>query len=483
MKSKVNQSCSPTDNEFLLEQVSSFARLGRWEWDVQQQKFYNSKALLKMFGLSPQKEFENIHAFLKLVVPQDRQLVKDTIHTVMKTKAPIDEEFHILRPDGKILIVKERFGVTLDSSGEVKTLYGYTKDITHQKNVEYALQKTEYGLKQAQNLTYCVNWEIDLHTGKAAWSDSIIKVLGFIPDTVDAFAKRIHPNDMEFVVKAGKDLFEGKPYKIEYRVIRPDGNVRTIYEEAELVTNEAYRPEKMYGTFIDITDRKNREEHMFNSDKLSLLGQLAAGVAHEIRNPLTSLRGFIQIMQSGVMEKDEYYKIMLDELDRIEFIVEEFLRLAKPQESNFSVKDITLIINHVTTLLQSQANMMNVRVIANLPEHLPQVYCDENQIKQVFLNVLKNAMEAMESGGNIVIMIERPVVYKMKITIKDDGPGIPNDILHKIGQPFFTTKKTGTGLGIMICKRIIQNHSGEFDISSQEGEGTTISITLPTTCD
>ncbi|NMO98114.1 CheR family methyltransferase [Paenibacillus lemnae] len=229
----------------------------------------------------------------------------------------------------------------------------------------------------------------------------------------------------------------------------------------------------------DITDRKHAEEMMRKNEMLSAVGQLAAGVAHEIRNPLTALKGFTKLMSNKGMGNDMYIEIMLNELNRIEQIVSELLVLAKPQAVDFLEKDLSPILQDVLMLLESQANMNNVEMHAVFGEGL-KVLGVENQLKQVFINVLKNAIEAMPAGGRVDVIAD---IHKDEehITIQfiDNGAGIPASKLAKLGEPFYSTKNKGTGLGLMVSYKIIQNHKGTILFESEEGSGTTVTISIP----
>lgn len=228
----------------------------------------------------------------------------------------------------------------------------------------------------------------------------------------------------------------------------------------------------------DITGRKRMEELLRRSEKLTTVGQLAAGVAHEIRNPLTTLRGFIQLQQQTQKMNPRHIDLMLSELDRINLIVGEFLILAKPQATNFTPKDIRFIMGDVISLLDSQAHMLGIEFV--LDADVPTVvHCGENQLKQVFINLLKNAMEAMPHGGKIEILIRVTAEQNAGIVIRDEGEGVPEDLLPKLGEPFFTSKESGTGLGLMVSQRLIQAHKGSFEIESKQGEGTTVTILMP----
>ncbi|SDS76103.1 two-component system, sporulation sensor kinase E [Paenibacillaceae bacterium GAS479] len=229
----------------------------------------------------------------------------------------------------------------------------------------------------------------------------------------------------------------------------------------------------------DISTKSQMEELLRRSEKLTTVGQLAAGVAHEIRNPLTTLRGFLQLQQESGKLNLRHNDIMLAELDRINLIVSEFLILAKPQAARYEVKDVRFVLGDVISLLDSEGHLKNAIFHTRFIHEPCLISCEENQLKQVFINIIKNAIEAMPQGGNVYFDIERPSADSVTICITDEGVGIPEDIIPRIGDPFFTAKETGTGLGIMVSQRIIHSHKGTMHISSKLGEGTSITLVLP----
>jgi PAS domain S-box-containing protein len=231
----------------------------------------------------------------------------------------------------------------------------------------------------------------------------------------------------------------------------------------------------------DVTAINNQTNLLIReSDKLSLVGQLAAGIAHEIRNPLTSLRGFIQLLQYKSEDNREYCQIMLSEMDRINLIVSEFLILAKPHMVQYTVRDINQIISQVATLIGTQAIINNIHLDTKLTEGLPSISCEENQLKQVMINLIKNAIEAMPNGGTITVETGMHDSEHLYIRIIDEGKGIPPERLNKLGEPFYTTKEHGTGLGLMVCYKIIENHLGKLLVHSEVDQGTTFEIILST---
>lgn len=232
--------------------------------------------------------------------------------------------------------------------------------------------------------------------------------------------------------------------------------------------------------FRDITEKREMEEQLRKSDTLNVVGELAAGIAHEIRNPMTALKGFIQLLEGSVKEDfSMYFNVITSELNRIESIITEFLILAKPQAIQYKRKDMAMILKETVDLLQPQALLDNVEIDYMPGEPGQIVYGEPNQLKQVFINVLKNAIEVMPNGGTITVRTGCTPDGRIKISITDQGNGIPKDKLKKLGEPFYTTKERGTGLGLMVSYKIIEEHKGTVEVESEVGKGTTFSIFLP----
>ncbi|MED1091033.1 ATP-binding protein [Bacillus paramycoides] len=231
----------------------------------------------------------------------------------------------------------------------------------------------------------------------------------------------------------------------------------------------------------DITERKKTEELLNKSDTLAAIGQLAAGVAHEVRNPLTVIKGFIQLFQINKEDQEKYFDLMLSEIERIEAILQEFLSIAKTDEIPTEKKNIYKIFENVVSLINTKTIMTNIQVelIADSSEII--IECSENQLKQVFINILQNSIEAMPDGGKISIHMKEMNEDGVIIDIVDEGIGIPEERIKRLGEPFYSTKEKGTGIGLMLSYKIIDSHQGAISIMSDVGVGTTVTIYLPKT--
>ncbi|GBG06381.1 PAS domain-containing sensor histidine kinase [Paenibacillus agaridevorans] len=230
----------------------------------------------------------------------------------------------------------------------------------------------------------------------------------------------------------------------------------------------------------NITSRKQAEEMLRRSEKLSIIGQLAAGVAHEVRNPLTTLRGFVQLHKQTGTLSETHLDLMLSELDDINMIVSEFLVLAKPQANQYARVEIVPIIRDIVMIMESEARLNGIMLSYEAEENIPDVFVVGSQIKQVMINLIKNGIEAMPGGGGkLDIRVAPAEKDEVVIQVIDQGYGISEEDLPRLCEPFFTSKSQGYGLGLMVCQQIIDNHKGSLSFCSTLGAGTCVEVRLP----
>ncbi|SFL49208.1 diguanylate cyclase (GGDEF) domain-containing protein [Paenibacillus sp. 1_12] len=221
-----------------------------------------------------------------------------------------------------------------------------------------------------------------------------------------------------------------------------------------------------------------REEHMLRSEKLRVVGELASGMAHEIRNPLTTIKGFLQLSRADNFNVGPWYDLIMDEITRMSMLTAEFLQFSKPHATQFKIYAIDECIQRVISLLDSEASRLGHDIQFKHAEQPLYLLMDQDKMLQLLLNLIKNAFEAMEEQGLVRIDLSS---YNQSavIEISDSGSGIPQSELEKIFLPFYTTKDTGTGLGLSICHKIVQDHEGTMEVESESGKGTKLTITIP----
>lgn len=359
------------------------------------------------------------------------------------------------------------------------------------------LKESEEGLKKLsdttnyvfENLNQAV-FQVD-HLGKItllnpAWEtltgysicESIGKeILSFVyPDDISGVEKRVL-----FQLDYNQETLQD-----EVRFRKKDGGFIWLQINMKLNYNSNGDFETAVGTLADITSWKTSESELLQlnenlsiqSDKLAIVAQMSAAIAHEVRNPLTSIFGFIQLLREQKSLNKEYIDIIVSEIERIDLVLSEMLVLSKPQAFALKKLDITKLLDNVITLVTTEANMKSVELKLHSMTKPVWISGEENRLKQVFINIIKNAIEALNHTGSIDIYYAEDADY-ISVYIKDNGVGIPKELLNKIGQPFYTSKEKGTGLGLTICFKIIENHKGKIHITSEAGVGSTFEIKLP----
>ncbi|GHU89774.1 PAS domain-containing sensor histidine kinase [Spirochaetia bacterium] len=254
----------------------------------------------------------------------------------------------------------------------------------------------------------------------------------------------------------------------------------------------------------DITDKRGKEARLRRAENLASLTTLAAGVAHEIKNPLGSISIHIQLIQKALVQNremfqkahpggadgigqepeawfnqmDKYLGIVNEEIDRLNHIVVDFLFAVRPMDINPVDADINALLSELAAFVRYELEEAHIECVLELDDSLPLLNFDERFLKQAFLNLIKNAAAAMSDGGILTIKTEKQDAEAL-ISIQDTGTGIPEENLSKIFEPYFTTKETGSGLGLTLVFKIIREHLGEISVKSREGEGSVFTITLP----
>ncbi|WP_409253032.1 ATP-binding protein [Bacillus sp. SCS-153A] len=229
-----------------------------------------------------------------------------------------------------------------------------------------------------------------------------------------------------------------------------------------------------------VLERRMMKKEMQRAEKLNTLGELAASIAHEVRNPLTVVKGFLQLMKGQEKQQNDNYKylsLVLSELARAEAIINDYLNFAKPQFEKIERLDLSVTLSDVVALLHPLAIKQGVELHSDLEEGV-YLFTDRNQIKQALVNIIKNAIEATDHGGRIDVSLKSEG-QEAGITVKDNGKGMTKEQLSRIGTLFYTTKDKGTGLGTMVSLRIIEAMEGKLTYHSEPGKGTEVKISLP----
>ncbi|MEH7308824.1 PAS domain S-box protein [Neobacillus drentensis] len=356
---------------------------------------------------------------------------------------------------GRDITEKKEMALKLaESQQQYKSLFEYSPDIVYMMDLSGTITNLN---SQYDVITGCKREEM---IGKNIKNLLPKKYIRYLP---------------KFISTVVEDM---KPVMYEINIPHANGN-RIILQCTSLPIIINGNTTGIIGYGSDVTKLRETEERLRRTEKLSIVGELSASVAHEIRNPLTSLKGFVQLLQVEDEKHQYFYQIMLDELNRINHIVGELLLLAKPQILKYTKADLQKLLKDVISLLSTEASLYNVQIDSSFPEKEIVIECEPNQLKQLFINIIKNSIEASQKGGTVSIDLEKSEGNKVLIIIKDNGCGISKERLEKIGEPFYSSKEKGTGLGLTVSFKIVQSHQGTIQFDSQKNHGTSVRIALP----
>lgn len=364
------------------------------------------------------------------------------------------------------------------------------------KQAHHKIIQQQLAIEKSQELGKAGMWEIDFRNNRISGSEQACRLMGLPPESQFDFAHfldAVHPEDRRAVKFAWNRMLHGKPYDIEKRFL-VNGQVRWFRSRVEMEFDDAGHPLKAIGFIQDVSDFKLMQEKVIRAGQLASTGQVAAMAAHEVNNPLSGITGYVEILvkrvEKGSREEDMLNRI-LKETERISKIVKGLLTVSYDSGNRMTYMHVTPVIVDTLQLLSAQIEKKGIDLRFALEENLPQIYCNPQQIEQVLLNIVRNAFHALQEGvlaGNEKRFIEirtdqiepenQPL---LRLSIVNNGPNIPHDILNRITKPFFTTKSVGvgTGLGLSISKDIMDNHNGRLEILSEPGQPTEVNLYFP----
>lgn len=386
----------------------------------------------------------------------------------------------------------------------LQSLANVLADAIDRKKREDAMLASEKSLAEAQRIAGLGSWSWDLASGDIIWSDQTFSIFGLQPGSaaidIERFYELVHSDDRDAVARAVAAALEGEEYAAEYRVMRPDGELRVLQESAEVVRDATGRPTRMVGIVHDVTDRKRAEAERLllqaeleQANRLNALGRMAASIAHEVNNVLMGIQPFAEIIArspSGETLARASRQIALS-VQRGRKLTQEILRFTRPQEP---------VIQNVSIARWLDGFASEARLI--VPPAVEIEFChdasarsvaaDPHQLSQIFTNLLINAHDAVGECGRIRVAVDRlegDVVFSSGVVrdaaryahfvVTDDGCGISPDDLPRLFEPFFTTKRGGTGLGLSISYQAVLRHEGYIYVESDPGEHTSFHVFLP----
>jgi two-component system sensor histidine kinase PilS (NtrC family) len=326
---------------------------------------------------------------------------------------------------------------------------------------------------------------VDLQGRITSWNPAAEQITGYSYEEIKKHWQKMFGNSIKELFGRADSLKE-RSYRFNTQILKKDGRISLLGMTASLLRDDANFERGIILTFQDITKLVEMEEQMRRQERLATVGSLAAGIAHEIRNPLASVSGSIQLLQGELNlggDEKRLMDIVVRETDRLNTIITDFLEYARPKNGNEDNITLGPLVNETIMLLKNSRNFnKDVRIECDIDNYI-KIKGDAQRLTQVFWNLLINACQAMPDGG-VIAIASSPVIVEgdlkmCEIILADTGQGIARDFIEKIFDPFFTTKTEGTGLGLAIAYRIIDDHNGTISAESEVGKGTRFIIRLP----
>jgi hypothetical protein len=490
-------------SQFYLSEGQRLAHMGSWA--LNPSGFFNhwSHELFQIYGLDPQKGAPTVEQYLATVHPLDRDFMADTIRRMYTQRCGCDVKRRIVRPDGELRYVR-CVGIPVIEDEVLKVFLGSAMDITEQELLTQELERRQAYLAQAQRLSRTGTWALNATTA-LYWSEESYRIWGLdprqgLPDR-EALLQMIHPDDRARVrQEALRAPRQRRDYTIEFRIVLSDKTVKYLEATAHPVFSVLGELVEVVGTTIDVTERRRvQEEHerlrqlesdLAHMNRVSMMGQLAASLAHEITQPIATARNnaraalnFLDRQPSDLGEVREALGCIVGDADRAGVIIDRIrghIKKAPPRKHCF---DLNEAINEVIGLSQSAIAENGVSVQTRLSEGLAPVEGDRVQLQQVILNLVRNAAEAMtavdKGARDLLISSEQSRTNGVLVTVRDSGPGIDPEQIERVFDAFYTTKPGGTGMGLSICRSIIDAHGGWLWADAVEPRGAAFQFTLP----
>jgi PAS domain S-box-containing protein len=488
-------------NDYYLSEGQRLAHMGSWALNPSGFFDYWSQELFKIYGLDPQKGAPTLEQYLATVHPQDRDFMANTIQRMHAEHGGCDVKNRIIRPDGEQRTIR-CVGIPVVEGEVLKGFLGTAIDITEQEMLTQELERRQAHLTEAQKLTHTASWAWRVPDRNAVEvSEELYRIYGFDPSegapTWEEYLERVHPEDrLKWKGITERAIVEKADYDQEFRILLPNGMVKWIHTVGHPVLSNIGDLEGFVGSSTDITELKSAEREreklrqleadLAHIDRVSTLGEMAASLAHEIKQPIaaaiTSANSCVEWLahEPPNLDRARAAAARIDRYgNRAAEIIDRIRSLYKKSPPQRELVDVNGIIGEMLTLLKGEATRSSIAMRTDLSAELPQIMVDRVQLQQVFMNLVLNAIEAMKDLGGELTVKSQLQDGQLQFSVSDTGVGLPSEKMEQIFSAFFTTKPQGSGMGLAISRSIVESHGGQLWGSANIGGGATFHFTLP----
>jgi len=483
-------------SEAYLAEAQRLSHTGSFGWDVSSGKLYWSEETFRIFECD-RADQPIVEFVLQRTHPDDRACVQQTLDHAAQERKDLDFEHRLLMPDGSVKYVFVVGHASKEDESGTLEFVGAITDITARKHAEEILRRSEAYLSEAQRLSHTGSWAIIPATREITyWSEGMFRVLGFdpagAPPRFEEVLRRFHPDDQtteyfETAIRKKADLDAG------YRIVHPGGEIRDIHVIGHPVFGPSGDVVEFVGTVMDVTERRRAEEErqaLAHANRITTMGQLTASIAHEVNQPIAAVVTNAQAALRWLDMQPPDPEEVRQALDRIvrngrragDVIGRIRALVAKAAPRNDQL-DINEVILEMIALTRSELRSSGTSLQTQLAHGLPLILGDRIQLQQVMLNLIFNAVESMsgsrEGSRELLIRTEQGGRGGVLVAVKDSGPGLKPESVDRLFEPFYTTKPGGMGMGLSICRSIIEAHGGRVWATTNAPEGAVLQFTLP----
>jgi PAS domain S-box-containing protein len=486
-------------SEAYLSEAQRLSHTGSFGWRVSTGEINWSEETFRIFQYDRTTK-PTVELILRRVHPEDAALVKQTIDRASQDGKNFDHEYRLLMPDGSVKYVHVVAHALSDESDCIDFV-GAVMDVTEPKRVEEKLRQNEAYLQESQRLGHMGSWAFNISSGVLFASPELLRIFGRDPDqeapTVEMFRGSAHPEDRAYVEEMlNKAMREKTDFAFDHRILLPDGSIKHVHSMAHRVFDGSDTLVEYIGTVMDVTERRRAEEalrlaqtDLEHVNRVTTMGELTASLAHEVNQPIaaavTNARTCLRWLtrdQPDLEEAREAAMRIVNDATRAADIISRVRQLFKKGTQEWELVDINEVIRDMIVLLRNEATRYSISVRTELAEDLPQVMGDRVQLQQVLMNLMINGIDAMKSADRmreLAIKSQRAENKQLLASVSDTGVGLPNQQADQIFNAFFTTKPHGTGMGLRICRSIVESHGGRLWATANTGPGATFHFTLP----
>jgi PAS domain S-box-containing protein len=484
-----------------LAEAQGLSHTGSFGWTVTTGEIIWSEESFRIFQYDRTTK-PAVELILQRVHPEDAPLVKQTIERASQHGKDFDHEYRLVMPDGSVKCVQVVAHALRDDSGSIEFV-GTLMDITERKRAEKALRQSEAYLQEAQKLGHIGSWAFN-ETKALYWSEENFRIWGFdpqqgLPDRVTVL-QRIHSEDRSRVIECVQNAVrEKRDYALEFRIVLPDGAVRYIHGAGHPAFSASGELVEVVGTNVDVTERRRAEEvlrqaqaDLAHVNRVTTMGELTASLAHEVNQPIaaavtnanTCVRWLAREHPDLEEARAAAMRIVKDGTRAAE-IVSRIRQIFKKSVLERELVDVNIVIREMIVLLHGEAMKHHISFLTELAADLPKVLGDRVQLQQVVMNLIVNSIDAMkdvDEKREVVIKSHPTENAHIMVSVSDTGMGLPPQQEDQVFNAFFTTKPNGTGMGLRICRSIVESHGGRlWAATGKSGRGATFQFTLPTT--